>query len=368
MAVLIFLAVLFVLILVHEWGHFIVAKKMGMQVDEFAIGFPPRVVAKKIGETVYSLNIFPIGGYVKILGENGAETPHEQHGDTRSGRSFSEKSKWAQAAVLVAGVAMNVVLAFVLFAAALMIGTQTAVTEADATDAATLVVAEVLPDGPAGRAELRPGTRVTEVRTDDTTLVPLTPSAFQTFVSTHADKEITILYTQGNETIETKIMAETNVIADDPARAAVGVALVLVEKTALPAHEAVVEAGAMTIVQLRAITVGISGLLWDAVRLDADLAEVAGPIGIVGLVGDASAFGITTLLRFIAFISLNLAVINLLPFPALDGGRLLFVLIEAVKGSPIRPAWAGALNTLGFILLILLMIAVTISDVTKILS
>jgi len=118
---------------------------------------------------------------------------------------------------------------------------------------------------------------------------------------------------------------------------------------------------------LKDITIGISQLLWDVVHFNADFSQIAGPVGIVGLVGEASAYGMTTLLMFTAFISLNLAVINILPFPALDGGRLLIVGIEGVRRKPINPKVVGALNAVGFILLILLMVAVTWNDIARIL-
>jgi regulator of sigma E protease len=112
---------------------------------------------------------------------------------------------------------------------------------------------------------------------------------------------------------------------------------------------------------------GIFKLIGDAVMMDADLSQVAGPVGIVGLVGEASAYGVTALLMFTAFISLNLAVINVLPFPALDGGRFVMVLIEAVKGSPITPKYAATVNAIGFFVLIALMVVVTWSDIAKLL-
>jgi len=149
-------------------------------------------------------------------------------------------------------------------------------------------------------------------------------------------------------------------------RHALGVALAMVEVVSKPIHVAFVDSAVQTVVALKDITIGISALLWDAVRLEADLSTVAGPVGIVGLVDDASALGFTTLLMFTAFISLNLAVINILPFPALDGGRLLFVAIEALKGSPINPRYVYALNLAGFVLLLLLMAVVTWNDIARI--
>ncbi len=161
------------------------------------------------------------------------------------------------------------------------------------------------------------------------------------------------------------VTPKKGLIVADPERAAIGVALSMVETVQLPIYKAVVEATKMTISSLGAIAVGIGSLALDSVRGTADFSSVAGPIGIVGLVGDAAQFGLTSLLMFTAIISLNLAVINMLPFPALDGGRLVMVGIEAVTRKPINPRWVARVNLAGFILLLLLMVAVTYNDIIK---
>lgn len=391
MSVLIFLAVLFLLVLVHEWGHFIVAKLTGMRVDEFGIGFPPRLFGIKRGETEYTFNAFPIGGFVKIFGEDGTNEPSSpvsnevrdrrsealaeagEGGEDGDGaplgqgndRSFSSKSKWAQAAVLVAGVSMNVIFAWFLFTLAFSIGVQTAVSEEEASESAKLVITEMLADGPAARAQLAPGAVITSVATQGESLERLTPSTFSEFIGAHSNEDVVIAYRLGNEMRITTLKPETGVLEGEPERAAVGVALSLVDVVVRPLHIAAYDALIHTAVSLKEITLGLGKLFGDIFRLQADLSQVAGPVGIVGLVGDASAFGMTALIMFTAFISLNLAIINLLPFPALDGGRIVFVLIEAVKGSPITPRYALALNTVGFALLILLMVIVTWNDIAK---
>jgi len=174
MTILIFLAVLFVLILVHEWGHFITAKKTGMQVDEFGIGFPPRLVAKRMGETEYTLNLLPIGGFVRIVGENAEDIAKGEEGSSNP-RSFVHKPKWAQALVLVAGVAMNVIFAWLLYVVVFMVGVPTVVDEQMATDAAVLTVTSVLPGSPAADAGLVVGAEVTGVVRGEDTLDTLTP-------------------------------------------------------------------------------------------------------------------------------------------------------------------------------------------------
>ena len=157
MSILIFLAVLFFLILVHELGHFLVAKWAGMRVDEFGIGFPPKLFGVRKGETEYTLNALPIGGFVKIYGENGSED------ETSKERSFTSKSRWAQAAVLVAGVTMNALFAWVLFSIAFMIGVQGAVSETEAGPNAELVVVEALSGFPAEAEGLMRGSVITEI-------------------------------------------------------------------------------------------------------------------------------------------------------------------------------------------------------------
>lgn len=362
MSILIFLLVLFVLVLVHELGHFIAAKRTGMRVDEFGIGFPPKLFGVRKGETEYTFNLLPIGGFVKIFGEDAIGT----EGDHNINRSFVSKNKWAQSVVLIAGVTMNILFAWLLFSMALSIGVQTIVDSETTSNTAELMITDILPGSPAERVGLPRGSVILDVTSGNERIDALTPAAFSGFTEEHNGGELAIAYELNGELFVVPIAPETGIIDGDNDRAAIGVALALVDVVSRPVHVAVWEGLSLTVTSLRDITVGISRLLWDAIRFRADFSQVAGPVGIVGLVGEASSFGITSLLMFTAFISLNLAVINVLPFPALDGGRLLFVGVEAVKGSPIKPKYVHALNTLGFALLILLMVAVTYNDISRI--
>jgi len=360
-SILIFLAVLFVLVLVHEWGHFIVAKKTGMRVDEFGIGFPPTVWGKQVGETKYVLNALPIGGYVKILGEDGEEG---ELSEADGSRTFGARPKWAQALVLIAGVAMNVLLAWVIFIIIALVGTTTAIEEGVRTDTSVLQVAGVLPDSPA--SVLPPGAVITAVsRESGESLDNLVPSAVTEFVrmSEAETLQVTYLY-RDIETIVT-LKPVAGLMSEDKERLALGVQLALTDTVRLGPVAAVIHATSQTISILIAIVVGVSTLLAGIFTGGADLSQVAGPVGIVSYVGEAASFGIVSLLFFTAVISLNLAIINLLPIPALDGGRLIFVAIEAINRRPISPVWAGRVNTIGFLFLIGLMVLVTVSDVGK---
>lgn len=363
MSVLLFFIVLVALILVHELGHFVVAKWTGMRVDEFGIGFPPKVFGVKKGETEYSLNALPIGGFVRIFGENMGEA--DAH--TADGRAFTDKSKWAQAAVLVAGVTMNVIFAWLLFVVVLLMGIPSVVEESAAGSDATLTVTEVIAESPAADAGITPGAEITSVRAGSDSLASLTPSAFVTFLENHQDTEITLSYQSDGTDSTATIAPEAGVLESDESRAALGIALSLVEVTEYSFIGAFGEATTMTVSSLSAITVGLGSLIADSVTLDADFSQVAGPVGIVGLVGDAAEIGLASLIIFTAIISLNLAIINMLPFPALDGGRLLFVAIEAITRRPINPEWAARANLVGFALLMVLMIAVTYNDILRIL-
>lgn len=413
MTILIFFAVLFILILVHEWGHFIVAKKNGIRVDEFGIGFPPKLFGIKKGETEYTFNALPIGGFVRIWGENAEEafSPVADEGsdrrseaiaeageggspvpspdgksdvsDSEAGlggtksvqlqkaedfdRSFVAQSKLVQAAVLIAGVTMNVLFAWFLFSLAFAFGVPGVIDESNATDASQLIISEVMPDSPAAKAGIPAGAVVTGLSSGVDVDQILYPSSFSAFTEDHGDVEMQVTYRVGDKVTVVSLRPEIGIIPDNADRPAVGVSLALIDTVREPAHIAVWRGFLSTVYGLRDVTVGLVTLLHQSIVGKADLSQVAGPVGIVSLVGDAAAFGFTSLLMFTAFISLNLAVINMLPVPALDGGRLLFVAIEAIRRKPINPVWTSRVNFAGFALLLLLMLVITVNDISRIL-
>lgn len=328
-----------------------------MRVDEFAIGFPPRLFSFKKGGTEYSINLLPIGGYVKIFGENGVDA-------TDGPRAFGSRPRYQQAIVLLAGVFMNVLTAWIIFFAVAMIGTPTAVEEGViGSEAAVLTVTTVLPNSPAVDVPL--GAKLAFVSSNGESLSRLTPSSFMEFIGQHADDDITIAYSHKGESSEVTLKPRSGTIEADPERKALGIATALVITKSQTPVEAFIGASERTWISLKAITIGLVAFLASAFTLSADIEQVTGPIGIAGMVGDAAEFGFVSLLIFTAFISLNLAVINLLPIPALDGGRLLFVIAEAIIGRPIDPEWMGRVNFIGFAVLILLMAAVTYNDLLR---
>ena len=366
MSVVLFLLVLFVLVLVHEWGHFIAAKKTGMRVDEFGIGFPPKLFGVQKGETEYTFNLLPIGGFVRIFGENKEDGIDFTVSEDDKKRAFSARPKWAQAVVLVAGVTMNVLFAWLLFTITFLYGVQTPVETETASENAQLYVVQTLPDAPADGV-LPTGAKILEIENDTEKLSDPNPENFSAFIAGTAPDSVSVTYEFDGQTDTVEITPQSGISESNPDAYIIGVSLSLVEVVRYSVFDAITQGFTTTMYGLKAISVGLWGLLHDAIFGEADFSAVAGPVGIVGMVGDAAAFGIVALLTFTAIISLNLAIINLLPFPALDGGRLLFVIIETITRREIPSVWTGRLNAIGFILLLALMVAVTYNDIMRIL-
>lgn len=360
MTIILFIAVLVALILVHEFGHFVAAKAFKMRVDEFGIGYPPRAWGIKRGETEYTLNWLPFGGFVKIFGEDG-ET------GAPSPRSFASKPRIQQAIVLIAGIAMNLAFAYLILSTTLALGMPRALTAAEAAVApdATLVISAVLADSPAFDAGIERGDTVLSVTSSSGSFTGADADAFTAFVAKAGETPLTLTLERAGEKVIVAALPEAGIIASDPSRAALGVGIAPVGTVAVPLHKAPIEGAVLTWEATKETAIGLWYFFAGLFTFSADLSQVSGPIGIAGAVGDAGASGIVPLLTLTAIISINLALINLIPVPALDGGRLLFVIIEAVTRKPIPHVLANTLNFGGFALLILLMLVVTASDVFK---
>lgn len=360
MSIIIFLAILAVLILVHEFGHFIAAKRLGIRVDEFGLGFPPRIFGIRRGETIYSINWIPFGGFVKIFGED----PNDESTNGPDGaRSFVHKPKWAQATVLVAGIAFNVLFAWLLLSIGFMSGLPTAVDETIAADVrdTKLVITTVEKEAPAAAAGLKPGDRILSLERNGESVENPTIEEARVFISRSTDP-ITVSYERVRESLTTEVTPVAGIVADRPA---IGISMETMGTLQLPPHRAIVAGAKGTVNTFVNTLIGFGTLIIGAFRGTADLSQVTGPIGIARYVGDAAQFGFVYLLSFVAFISVNLAVINLIPFPALDGGRLLFVAIETIWRRPMNQKVVNAVNAIGFVVLITLMLVVTYRDIVR---
>lgn len=367
MNIIIFIVILLVLVVSHEFGHFFVAKKSGIRVDEFSFGFPPKLFGKKIGETTYNFNALPLGGYVKIFGENPDE---DSMNGPDSTRSFVNKPKYIQAAVLIAGVAMNLLVAWLLLSVGFISGLPTSINnipKGAIVENQALTITSVLKDSPAEKGGILTGDKILslETATDSTKLLSseFGVESVQSFIKKSKEQEIRISLVRGKEE---KVLIVTPQINEN-GNAMIGISMDTIGILKLPVHLAIWEGLKLTKDVTVATVVGFYDLIKNAILGKADMSTLTGPIGIVGVVGDAAEFGFIYLLSFTALISINLAVINLVPFPALDGGRLLFLLIEKIKGSRIKPQVANIMNVIGFGLLMLLMVIISYHDILKLL-
>ncbi len=367
MSIIIFLAILFVLILAHEFGHFIIAKLAKIRVDEFGIGFPPKILSFGRGETKYTLNLFPIGGFVKIFGEDGTEKEIPQK---EKERSFAGKSKPVQAAVIAAGIFFNIILAWLLISASFTAGfvsSSYSVAPGVPLKNAKLVIYGVIPSSPAEKAGLKPKDEVVAITTREGSLQgeDLTPVKAVGFIAANEGEKIAVSYKRDGENMTAFAEPEKGIAGDRPA---IGVMMDTEGKVDFPIHEALWYGGKTTAYFTTETLSAVYNFFKEVFSGRADVSSVVGPVGLVGLVGEVYEFGLVHLLIFTALISINLAVINLIPFPALDGGRLLFILIETIKGSPIKPKIAQVANAAGFAILILLMILITWRDIANLVA
>jgi len=367
MAIIIFLIILSALVLVHEAGHFFVAKYFGIRVDEFGLGYPPK--AKKLFSwrgTDFTLNWLPFGGFVKIFGENPeAFVPGESEiprGDTSgtykgvsSGKSFQDKNRGIQSAVLVSGVIGNFIFAWFLISLGFMIGMPTPEGFSLPITNSHTVITEVVPNSPAQLAGLKSGDTIVSF----SELSDISPDAIMKFIN-ESTKPIEITISRGAETLTKTISSKEGIVEG---KRAIGIGMDKVGIAKLSFGNSIIEGFKFTAELTKATAVALGSFILSAFVGQADLSQVTGPIGLVGVVGDVSALGFVYLISLTALISINLAIINLLPFPALDGGRLLFVIIETIRRKAIPVKVFNAMNNIGFGILIILMLLVTFRDI-----
>ncbi len=365
MNILIFILILFVLVVVHEFGHFFAAKKFGMRVDEFSFGFPPKIFGKKIGETMYKLNLIPLGGYVKIHGENGLEDEDKKDIE----RSFTSKPRYAQAAVLFAGVFMNFVLAWFLLSTSFLFGVPSSISgvpDGYNIENKSITITSIMPSSIAEKADLKTGDQILSLQEGSKKIEYgkdfTEPEVVVDFIKQNENKNIVISLLRAKEVKNISVIPSYN---KENNQVMVGFSMDEVGVLKLPVHMALWQGLKFSSVMFFDTLNNFINLIQKSIVGQGSLSSITGPIGIVGVVGDAASFGFVYLLSFTALISINLAVINLIPFPALDGGRLLFLLIEKIKGSPIKTNFLNWSNTIGFGILILLMILVTYNDIVK---
>jgi regulator of sigma E protease len=374
MAFLIFIGLLVSLILVHELGHFAVAKFFGIRVDEFGIFFPPRIAAVKLGETEYSLNWLPFGGFVKIFGENNEQGPRSPDASVgaptsqEERRSFSAKHRLVQAAVIVAGIVMNILFAWLIVSVGYMAGLPTSKDHegfGTVRNAQTMVVG-VLPSSPADKSGITAQDVITGISTANASLTaPFDAEGMRMFIADHQDDSM-ILNVMRAGAQKTFVVRAAEGLAPD--RKALGVELNDVGILQLSPPLALAQGAVLTYDLTRSTASGLGTFFSSLAGGKANFSEVAGPIGIVGIGAGAVKEGFTAALMLTAIISINLAIINIIPIPGLDGGRLLIIAIEGILRRPVSPRVVLWLTIGGFAFLIGLMVVVSYFDVVRLIG
>lgn len=353
LTVLVFIAVLAVLVLAHEWGHFFAARRLGIAVKEFGFGFPPRLASTTWRGIVYSLNWLPLGGFVKLKGEDGGESGEAD--------SFAAQKAWKRVVVLVAGVAMNVVVAWLLLSVTLGVGIRTALndSELDQVSAVSVQVMGVTPKSPADEAGIKMGDVVLSLDGQAISRI----SALQSYFALQVGKSVAVAIDRSGAPV--KLYVTPKVMPEAEGRAAIGVNLVHSGVLAYPWPQSFVQGGKDTWHLAREIVTAFGHLFSDLVSKGNVPQDISGPVGIAVMTGQVAEMGLVYLLQFMALLSLNLAIINILPFPALDGGRVFFVIIEKIIGRRVHARLESVTHTVGFALLMALIIAITYRDIAR---
>lgn len=367
--VIIFLSIL---VFVHELGHFLAGKYFGLWIEEFGVGLPPRAWGRKIGETIYSINWLPFGGFVKIYGENREDEEaaeevviqsqiseevisstdrgteiliEESETDILVGpdknRSFNSLLIWKRIIILSAGVIMNFLLGWFIISLVFSVGVPQAI-----------VVTEVQPNSPASSAGIVPGDYILNTKSVDELIG---------FINVHAGEKIILEIKRDGKAMNLEVVPRLNPPVHE---GALGIGLIEAGVPRENIFKALWDGLKVSLQTLRSIVLALSHLIKGVFLGEKGLLSgVTGPVGIVKITTEAGSMGFIYLLQLLALISLNLAIINILPFPALDGGRLLFLIIEKIKGSPLPVKFEKYANAVGMALLLILMIAITIKDI-----
>lgn len=353
LTIIVFVFILGLLVFVHELGHFVAARKNGVKVEEFGFGFPPRMFGVKRGETIYSLNWIPLGGFVKIKGETGE---HKEDKD-----SFANKKIWRRAVILASGVLMNFVLAAVILSVGFMIGLPQVVDGEDGhaivRDAKVQIV-QVLENTPAAEAGLLPGDVILSIdgqKIEDVTVM-------QDYLGGKIDTPVKIVLERDGQQLEKELKP---VFLTETGRGGVGVGLLKSGIVSYRWYLAIWKGAENTAFFTKEVVVAFYELIKNLIVTQKVSVDLSGPVGIAVLTGQVARMGFIYLLQFTALLSINLAVINFLPFPALDGGRILFLVIEKIRRRPVSQKIENTVHNIGFALLMILVILVTYRDVIK---
>jgi len=346
-SILVFLIVLSILVIVHEFGHFWVAKRNGIWVEEFGFGLPPRIFGKRIGETVYSLNLLPFGGFVRLHGEN------EEAGITNPGRAFLNKNKKVRVAVVIAGVIMNFLLAIFAFGIVYSFS-------GIPRDSGQVKVVDVTAGSPAQSGGIVVGDVIRKVNGKEVSKV----DDFVKIVEEKKGKKV-LLETDSKKLTLTP--RENPPQGEGPLGVVISTTEIYFPPLIARPFYGIYYGFKEALFWGQIVITGFVSIFRNLFRGIVP-SDIAGPVGIFAVTSEAAKIGILALINFIGILSVNLAILNILPFPALDGGRLLFIFIEKIVGKKVLPKVEAAIHSVGMMILLLLLLAITIHDIQRLIK
>ncbi|MFH1401601.1 MAG: M50 family metallopeptidase [Parcubacteria group bacterium] len=344
------------LIILHELGHFIAAKHFGVKVEEFGIGYPPRIIGKKIGQTIYSLNLLPFGAFVKMPGEI-------EH--LEDSASFFKKPVWQRMIIVLAGVISFWIIAAVLFSIVMGLGAPTAISDDEISGIINpkVQILAVAKDSPAEQADLRAGDNITEIKSPGYDAQKIDKvEDLQNFTKANLGQELTVTIERGRDDFKVSLLARPNPPSGE---GPLGIALVGVATKIYPWWQAPWQGILATVNMTERIIRGYAGAIVNVIKGVPSGVEMTGPVGIVSMFSQVSRLGVNYFLQFVGMVAVYIAIFNILPIPSVDGGKFLFLVIEAIRRKPVSQKVEQNVTTFFFGLLILLMIFVTVKDVIK---
>jgi regulator of sigma E protease len=370
MTLIIFLLVLSVLVLIHEVGHYVAARIFGVKADEFGYGLPPRAIGfvkvgkkwKRVGRTdekqyentIWSINWLPLGGFVRIKGEQG-EGEHDHD-------SFHVKPIWQRVTILASGVAMNWLLAIILFSIGLMVGAPAVLEDLPPgaiIEKQEVTIIDTLPNSPAATAGLKAGDVIVRVGPDDAKTLEQT----RTLIGAQEMRPFTL---QVRRDGELQSLDVTPVYLEEVGRAGIGVGLVDTGIVKYPPLKAIEGGALLTANYTKAVALTFVDLFRDLITGHTETADqVTGPVGIAVTTGHIAQQGFIALVQFTAILSVNLAVVNFLPIPALDGGRAAFLIVEGLRRKAINRQTEAIIHNVSFLILLALILLVTVRDIGR---
>lgn len=357
--IIIFIIILAILVLVHEAGHFWVARRAGVRVDEFGFGFPPRIFKWQGKKTLYSINLIPIGGFVKIHGEQGEGKEDED--------SFVSKSGGKRALILVAGVAMNFLLAAFLLGFGHGVGMPTGISadeiKGGVVKSQKIQISGVADNSPAETIGLKIGDEIKSLESSGEREQPVSSEDVSKFITQNSTHEISLEIQRGKDILRLSFMPRVN---PPEGEGPLGVSLSDTAIVSFPWWKAIYKGAEDTINITIMIVVALAEIIYRAFAGQPVGEVLTGPVGIYNITSQAAGMGFIYILQLTALLSINLGLVNILPFPALDGGRLLFLGIEKIKGGPVNQKIENIIHTIGFAILIILMLFITWHDLAKV--